>query len=154
MTLHIFSKQEKQEILEILNQQFGIKEIPGILIKIGKERIFLYQGSLNEDQLKRLEDERIFIERVGIYFGKIQEDGIRLSIDGANLMKDQITKNIFEITEEQVDIWMHGSELNVSTGLNEFVIIKHKNDFLGTGKASQNKITNFIPKARRLKFKG
>ncbi|MEK6918041.1 MAG: hypothetical protein AABW51_03770 [Nanoarchaeota archaeon] len=154
MTLHIFSKQEKQEILEKLNEQFGIKEIPGILIKIGQERIFLYQGSLNEDQLKTLEDERIFIERVGIYFGKIQEDGIRLSIDGANLMKNQITKNIFEISEKEVDIWMHGSELNIPTNLHSFVIIKHKNDFLGTGKASQNKITNFIPKSRRLKFKG
>ena len=92
MTLHIFSKQEKQEILETLNQQFGIKEIQGIMVKIGQERIFLYQGSLNEEQIKNLESF-IMIERVGIYFGKIQEDGIRLSIDGANLMKDQIRKH-------------------------------------------------------------
>ncbi len=153
MTLHIFSNQERQDILKELNEQFGIKEIPGILIKIGQERIFLYQGSLNEDQLRKLEDEKIFIERVGVYFGKIQEDGIRLSIDGADLMKSQITKNIFEISEQEVDTWMHGSELNISTGLHGFIIIKHKKDFLGTGKASQSKITNFIPKARRLKFK-
>lgn len=32
-----------------------------------------------------------------------------------------------------------------------FVIMKYKDDFLGTGKASENKITNFIPKIRRLK---
>lgn len=153
MTLHIFSNQERKEIIQTLNEQFGIKEIPGILIKIGQERIFLFQGSLTEEQLYKLENERIFIERAGVYFGKIQNDGIRLSIDGANLIKDQISKNIFEITEKQVDEWMHGSELNIQSDLQGFVIIKHKNDFLGTGKASYNKITNFIPKARRLKFK-
>ncbi len=32
-----------------------------------------------------------------------------------------------------------------------FVVIKFKNDFLGCGKASAEKITNFIPKNRRLK---
>jgi len=31
--------------------------------------------------------------------------------------------------------------------------MKYKNDFLGTGKASENKIGNFIPKNRRLKHK-
>jgi len=34
-----------------------------------------------------------------------------------------------------------------------FLIMKYKDDFLGTGKASENKIGNFIPKNRRLKVK-
>ena len=34
-----------------------------------------------------------------------------------------------------------------------FVIMKCEDDFLGTGKASENKIGNFIPKNRRLKYK-
>ena len=31
--------------------------------------------------------------------------------------------------------------------------MKFKNDILGTGKISENKISNFVPKSRRLKFK-
>ena len=31
--------------------------------------------------------------------------------------------------------------------------MKYKDNFLGTGKASENKISNFIPKNRRLKEK-
>jgi len=31
--------------------------------------------------------------------------------------------------------------------------MKYENDMLGTGKASEEKITNFIPKSRRLKDK-
>ena len=41
--IHIFSNRETQEILSKLNAQFGIKEIPGKLIKIGKEKNFFIQ---------------------------------------------------------------------------------------------------------------
>jgi NOL1/NOP2/fmu family ribosome biogenesis protein len=33
-----------------------------------------------------------------------------------------------------------------------FVILKHENDFLGTGKYKNEKILNFVPKARRFKY--
>ena len=48
---------------------------------------------------------------------------------------------------------MKGNELEIQTGKKGFLIIKYKNDFLGCGKASEPKITNFIPKNRRLKEK-
>jgi len=32
-----------------------------------------------------------------------------------------------------------------------FVVIKYRDDLLGTGKLSQDKISNFIPKERRIK---
>ncbi len=150
--LQILNKQEKQEILTELEEQFGIKEIPGIIVKRGEERLFLFQGSFDEEKIKLLESA-VPIERVGIYFAKIQEGRIRLSIDGVQLFKNQITKNIFEIDKEQAEKWMHGSELDIPTGKRDFIIIKHKNDFLGTGKASAEKVTNFIPKNRRLKFR-
>jgi NOL1/NOP2/fmu family ribosome biogenesis protein len=150
MTLHFLSKHETQQILEKLQEQFGINEIPGILLRIGQERIFLYQGSLNEKEIKEIEST-IYIERLGVYFAKEQKDGIRLSIEGTQTLKDQITKNIYELKDDQLESWMKGNELNVSLGKRCFVIIKYKDDFLGTGKASENKITNFIPKNRRLR---
>lgn len=216
-TLKILSQQEKQEILEKLNEQFGIKEMQGTILKFGEEKLFLFQGSLTEPQIKKLE-QIIPIERVGIYFAKIQEGQIRLSIEGTYLLKNQITKNIFEINEEQAEQWMMGQEIllddinesnkkelinndeTISKGFDElkkdeltndktisnsheknliikkksissevrqtlgwvgkksvdkkpkgFAIIKFKDDFLGCGKASEHKITNFIPKNRRLK---
>ena len=152
MTIHILSQHETQQILEKLQEQFGINEIPGILLRIGQERIFLYQGSLSEKEIKEIENT-IYIERLGVYFAKEQEDGIRLSIEGAQILKEQINKNIFEINDEQLDSWMKGNELNISLGKRCFVIMKYKDDFLGTGKASENKITNFIPKNRRLREK-
>src|SRR3989338_7046108 len=145
MTIHILSQHETQEILSKLKEQFGINEIPGILLRIGQERIFLYQGSLDEKEIKEIENT-MYIERLGVYFAKEQEDGIRLSIEGAQILQSQITKNIYELDDTQLEPWMKGNELNVSLGKKCFVIIKYKDDFLCTGKASENKITNFIPK--------
>ena len=152
MTLKILSIKEKKEIEKKLNEQFGIKYVPGLIVKKGHERLFLFSGSLNPKELKELEI-LVPIERVGAYFAKISDGTVKLSIEGIHALKDQINKNIFELNKEQVDLWMKGSELLVKTGKYGFLIMKYKEDFLGTGKASAEKITNFIPKSRRLKNK-
>lgn len=182
MPIKILTIQQKKEIENLLKKQFGIEKVPGLILKVGKERLFYYVGSLSVKEIYELE-KTIPIERVGVYIGKEQNNEIRLSIEGTHLFKKQITKNIFELGSEQTNLWMHGSEIllddilpketklkdndnNQSTrggrpGLRGgrelkkgFVIIKNNNDLLGTGKASAEKITNFIPKSRRLKFKG
>ena len=155
MTLKIFNKKEKQEIEKKLNEQFGINEIPGQIIMKGKEKLFLFSGSFDNRQIKKLEELTV-IERIGAYFAKIDKptDKIRLSIEGSQILKDQIKKNIFEIPEELLENWMKGQELNIKTKEKGFLIMKYKDNFLGSGKASEEKIGNFIPKNRRLKEKG
>ncbi len=152
MTLKILAEFEKKEIENKLNEQFGIKKIPGMLLKSGEERIFFFQGSFNEKQIKDIE-ENIPIERVGFYFATYLNEEIRLSLEGVELLKDQIKKNTFELDEKQAEQWMMGSELNIATGKQAILVMKHKNYFLGCGKASKEKIGNFIPKSRRLKYK-
>ena len=151
--LKILNKNQKTEIKNKLNKQFGINEIQGIIVKRGAERLFLFQGSFDKKQVKKLEST-VPIERVGVYFGKIQGDEMRLSIEGVHLLKNQIKKNIFELDKKQTEQWMKGQELNIKTGKKRFLIMKYKDDFLGCGKASAEKISNFIPKNRRLKDKG
>ncbi|MFH1607789.1 MAG: hypothetical protein ABIA78_01520 [archaeon] len=149
--INILSKKEKTQITEQLNKQFGIGKTNGIITTSGRERLFLFQGSLTEKEIMNLERARINIERIGVYFAKEINGQIRLSIEGTHLFKDQITKNIFELNDEQAEQWMKGNELDIQTGKNDFLVMKYKDDFLGTGKASEKKISNFIPKNRRLK---
>jgi len=49
--------------------------------------------------------------------------------------------------------WMYGSELLINTGYRQFIILRYNGNLLGCGKASEQKVSNFIPKSRRLKFK-
>ena len=151
--LKILNKNEKQEIEKKLNNQFGIENIPGIILRWGKEKLFLFSGSFNKHEIKNIE-ERVPIERIGVYFAKIvNNDEIRLSIEGTQILKEQIKKNIFELNEKLSEEWMMGRELLIKTGKKGFLIMKYKDNFLGCGKASENKIGNFIPKNRRLKQK-
>jgi len=152
--LKILSIKEKKKIEEKLKAKYGTSNIPGILLMKGQEKVFLYTGSLKPREIKKLE-ENIIIERVGVYFAKMVIDGgeekIRLSIEGTHILKDQIKKNIFSLTKEQSEDWMKGQQLDIVSGKFGFLIMKYGNDFFGTGKASKEKIGNFIPKSRRLK---
>lgn len=150
--LKILNSKEKQEIVNILNKQFGIEQIDGMIIKIGEERLFLFDGGLNEKELRKIESI-VQIERIGVYFGKFQNDMIRLSIEGVQLLQNQIKRNIFEIPEDQIENWLMGQDLLIETGKRNFLIMKYKEDLIGMGKASESKIGNYIPKSRRLKYK-
>ena len=81
------------------------------------------------------------------------EDKIRLSIEGSQILGAQIKKNIFELDEKQMEEWMMGQDLPIKTGKRDFLVIKYQDNFLGCGKASEEKIGNFIPKSRRLRAK-
>ncbi|MDA3836601.1 MAG: hypothetical protein PF542_03180 [Nanoarchaeota archaeon] len=151
-TTTILEGKELKKFKEQLEEQFGITEIPGKVIKRGKEKVFLFTGDFTEKEMKTLGYE-VFVERAGTYIAKDMEDAFRLSIEGSQIFKNQITKNIVELNEEEMDTWMHGSEVLKKTGLKGYVVMKYKNDMLGCGKASEQKITNFIPKSRRLKYK-
>ncbi len=154
MNLKVINKKEKEEITQKLRSQFGITEIPGEILMRGSERMFLFSGSFSRNQIRTLENLAP-IERIGVYFGKWVEniDEIRLSIEGTHIFKDQIKKNIHKLTDDQIEPWMKGQELPVKTGKKGFLAMKYKEHFLGTGKASEEKIGNFIPKNRRLKEK-
>ncbi len=151
--LKILNNNEKREIENRLKKQFGINEIPGIIARRSRERLFLFSGSFGTKEIKQLE-EIVVIERIGVYFATSFGNEIRLSIEGSQILRGQIKKNIFELNEEQAEEWMKGRELLIKTGKRGFLIMKYKDDFLGTGKASEEKIGNFIPKSRRLKNRG
>jgi len=140
---------DKKKIIEQLNKQFGITELPYLVIQFGKEKLRLYSGILSKEELYFL-DREIRIENIGLYFAKWENDEIRLSIDGVQLLKNQITKNILELNDNQANEWLRGIDLNIKTD-NGWKIIKHNNELLGCGKSTGERITNFMPKERRIK---
>ena len=150
--IKLLSTKEKKEILKKLNEQFGVTEIPGILIKSGQDRLFFFSGSLDELEIRNIERE-IPIERLGVYFARIVDDFPKLSIEGSQLLSSQIKKNVFELSKEQMNDWMNGRDLLFKSDMRGYYVMRYKGDFLGCGKFSAEKISNFIPKARRLKNK-
>ena len=147
--MKIIFGSEKKRITKQLQEQFGIQKISQLLIRFGKEKIRAYSGNLATEELTEL-DKILRIETAGLYIAKQQTDGIRLTIDGVQLFKNQITKNILDIDDKQAKEWLQGHDLNIQTE-NAFKIIKHKDKFLGCGKSTGDRITNFVPKERRIR---
>ena len=147
--MKILKSTQKKKILKQLNEQFGIKKLPYLLLQFGKEKLRLYSGNLSVEELNIL-DVNLRIENIGLYFAKQQIDGIRLTLDGVQLLKGQITKNILKINDKQASDWLKGNDLSIKSD-NSFKILKHNNEFLGCGKSTGERITNSIPKERRVK---
>ncbi len=140
---------QKKKIIQQLNDQFGITDLPYLFLQFGKDKIRIYSGNLSKENLNNL-DKNTRIENMGLYFARLQPDGVRLTIDGIQLVKGQITKNVMEINESQANEWLKGNDLDIKADIG-FKILKNNNEYLGCGKSTGEKISNFIPKERRIK---
>jgi len=147
----IVKTKEKQEIERRLNKQFGIEEIKGTLFK-NQDQVYIFQGEISKQEIKTL-IEITSIQGIGILLLKYQDNQYYLTTEATQILKDQITKNIFELNEAQAKDWLEGNDLYEKTNEKGIFVIKYKDYFLGCGKASENKISNFLPKSRRLKSK-
>jgi len=143
--LKILNKKETKELLNSVEKQWGAKlELESAFLKNQKDRIFLITKDLSKIDLSNLRTNSI-----GLYFCDIAK-GIRLSIEGSQIIGKKATKNIVEIEKEQVKLWMRGEDLEIEGDYSGFVILKNKNDFLGCGKFKDNKVLNYVSKERRV----
>ena len=69
------TSSDKKKIIEQLNKQFGITELPYLIIQFGKEKLRLYTGNLSKEELYHMDNE-LRIENIGLYFAKYEADGI------------------------------------------------------------------------------
>ena len=150
MNIHFIKSNEKKELLNQLNNVFGISDLPYLLIESGKEKIRAFSGSLSKEEI--LELAKIAkIEVIGLYLIRQErEEDLRLSFDATHILKDQIKKRIVNLNEEQLNLWIRGNDLDMPTEKGP-AIIKYDLDFLGCGKSNGLKIFNYVPKDRRLK---
>jgi NOL1/NOP2/fmu family ribosome biogenesis protein len=86
-----------------------------------------------------------------MYFCEIDRQGIRLSIEGSQIVGPKAVQNVVEISEEEAKRWLKGEDLEKECkDCNGFVILKHNKDFLGNGKYKNGRILNYVGKARRI----
>jgi len=159
MKINILSRAKKKKFIEGLGS-LGIKKIPQMLIRSGKERIRAFSGNLDREQIMNIW-HLLPIEGVGLYVGKdmINRNGvheIRLSLDGMHVLKEQLTKRVLKLDEEQEKTWFLGRDVDLNEeqkAKEGFVSVKAGEDFVGVGKvgADGDKLFSFLPKERRRK---
>ena len=143
--LKILNNKEIKEILNLIEKQWGAKlDLDYAFLKNQKNKVFL----INKD-LSKIDTSKLRINSIGMYFCET-EKGIRLSIEGSQIIGKKATKNIVEIDEQQAKQWLKGEDLEINGNYSGFVILKHKNYFLGCGKFKEDKILNYVGKERRI----
>ena len=144
--LKILNSREIKEILKLIEKQWGAKLKPNYaFLQNNKNRVFIINKEISKIDISKLR-----INTIGIYFCEVDKVGIRLSIEGSQIVGPEATKNIAEITETQTKQWLKGEDLETKENYSGFVIIKHQNYFLGTGKFKENKVLNYVGKSRRI----
>ncbi|MEM4279871.1 MAG: hypothetical protein QXP28_05490 [Archaeoglobaceae archaeon] len=123
-----------------MKEQFDVELSLEFIIR-GKQRVFAFKKC----------DLRVKKVSEGLYFGKIEKDGLRLSIEGSFIVGRVAKKGVVKIGEEEAMKWLRGEDLEIP--YRGYCILKWRDYFLGCGKGNGKKILNFVPKDRRLRNK-
>ncbi|MBI4145985.1 hypothetical protein HY489_01460 [Candidatus Woesearchaeota archaeon] len=139
--------REVKVFLQLIEKQFGAvpKEFKELALAKAKDRVYAVTRDVD-----RIDLDRVRINSLGIYVAEVKDGVLRLSIEGSQLVGPVAKKNVAEVDSDQVRAWFKGEDILVSGLFDGFVIVKYGDDFVGSGRFSDGKIVNFVPKARRL----
>ena len=139
--------REVKAFFKLIEKQYG--KVPALFDKLefvkGKEKIYAIMRDVEKIDLEKLR-----INSIGLYIAEVKNEQLRLSIEGSQLIGPSATKNVCELSTEQLKKWFKGQDIPAEGEYDGFVIVKHGADYAGSGKYKEGYITNFVPKARRL----
>ena len=145
--LTILNKKEIKKILEIIKDQWDFDaELDYAFLKNNKDKLYIANKEVFNLDFKKLR-----INSIGMYFGQLKDNTLRLSIEGSQLIGKDAKKNVVELDDAETMKWFKGEDLQKECKDCEgFVLMKHDRDFMGTGKYANGKILNFVGKTRRI----
>ena len=140
--LRKMNSKEKQLVFRKVREQWGCELPKGTYLINKKNKIWVIYKLPKLFNLK--------VDRIGLYVGQLNKDGVRLSIEGAQIIRPK--KNFISLNKEQMILWLKGEEITLPKNKNiGYVIIKYGNKVLGCGKVSSNGVLhNYVPKNRRI----
>ena len=148
MNLKILNTKEISKILEQIKSQFSIKELSLDFVFLTNEdnKVFI-----STKDIAKVDFRNLRINNIGLYFGKLEIDGFRPSIEGSQILGKLAKENVIEINMEDTKKWFKGEDLQTNFNNKGYVILKCKDDFLGSGKIKNNRIINYVDKGRRIR---
>ena len=139
--LKALNSRELKEFYKELKDTYGFSsKFESIVLISSSDKYYLLSRDYAE-----LDVSKLRINNKGMYFGKKEKDGLRLSIEGSQLVGGGI-----ELDEEGMKKWVKGVDVKFEkeTG---YVIVRYKKDVLGCGRIVNNFLRNMVPKERRIK---
>jgi NOL1/NOP2/fmu family ribosome biogenesis protein len=149
MNYKILNSREKKEIMHHLKEQYDFSEqLEYVFLQKKDGKIYI----INRD-VEKIMNRKLYIDSMGLYFAEIdRHNQFRISFEGSMIIGPFAKKNVAEIDQESARVWLKGEDIDISDAenLSRYVLVKHKTDYMGSGKIKDGKISNFVPKTRRI----
>ncbi|MEM2115440.1 MAG: hypothetical protein QW524_00530 [Candidatus Woesearchaeota archaeon] len=141
--MKFLKKKDKERILSEINNYFGSSFWCDDLMYLTKnDKIYLVSKDVRIVDLSKFN-----VRNAGLYFGQIMNDGIRLSVEGSQLIGKTATKRILEADENILQKLKFDKELiDLENG---YYLVRFRGFFLGCIFIKSKTFYNYIPKARR-----
>ncbi|MCF8885181.1 MAG: hypothetical protein QXK95_01590 [Nitrososphaerota archaeon] len=132
------SDSERKFFENILREQHGVEKAfrEYILIKTGEDRIRATTHETIEVAMKLRK-----ILQIGLYIAKFRKsrNEVFLTIEGSQLLNDQITKNVVDLDEESALRWMKGAPIQLPRNYLSLYIVGRLNGlYLGSARISRD----------------
>ncbi len=142
----VLNSKEVKELNKMILSNWGCElETECAFLKSSRDKIYLISRDITQ-----IDVSKIRIDVVGLYIGELQDNRFRISIEGSQLIGPTATKNLVEVSEDDMRSWLKGNDIPNNSNFHGDVILKHKTDFIGCGSAGAEIIKNFVPKNRRI----
>ena len=150
MQTKVMNSKETKQLLATISEQFGYDGKLDFVFLLHEKKL---KVSVFSRDLAGLDLDGLRVDTMGSYFGAWFKERFRLSIEGTQLIGPACTRNVVEITKQEMQRWLLGEDLPLArqppgTEQGAFVILKCDDDYLGCGKLTETSILNYIPKSR------
>lgn len=143
MENHILKSREVKTLLRQIKEQWGSEFDKSFVFIQRKDKLYITKREVFDIDIKSYS--------VGIYFGSFSKSGLRLSIEGSQLVGADAKKNIVDIDEDLAKKWMKGEDIKVNKqDADGHVLVRFGKDFLGCGLYKDDYVLNYVPKPRRI----
>lgn len=152
--LEFLNKKRIKEIVSTIDANWSLSSQEPLMqyhyLLNNKSKVFIVAKDVESVDLSQMR-----IDSIGLYLGELMDGNFRLSIEGSQIIGPYAKKNVVEISDGLMKLWIRGYDLEVKNPSDcedgAFVIIKNNSDFVGCGRFSSGKISNFISKSRRIR---
>ncbi len=137
--------KEKKEFLAECEGQFGCSPSRDLVyFQTNQEDVFIITRDI-----ERVDTGKLRVNSMGLYIAE-WHNGVRLGIEGSELLGSCATKSVVELNDQEVIAWVKGEDVYRDDVKRGIMIIKHGEDFLGCARATEGRLINHFPKARRI----
>lgn len=145
------NKVNQKKIFGFLDEAYGIleKDIEDLVfLKKGKDVWVTNKSAKNFISFEK----QLTINSLGMRAIRNAFDKPKITTNFAIFLNDRIKKNIYDLSDEELELFTHGYDLELNDkNLKQYIVMRYNKQIFGVAVISDNKIKNQVPKGRKLK---